>query len=635
MRSVLLFVFVTTSLPVFLAHPLPEDRLAEELTSTTVISVTTTIKPVAEEAAATEVNSDNETEMLLTTLTTEATDVTSATEEAVATISSASEATMTLTSNTTEVTSATEDGTVTTSTTSEVVVTDTTLRATKAARTKKPRTTKVRTPYRRNTTVAAVKADLEHAEEITSDGTDDIELSMKNLFETPEEHEDYRYVVIIDAGSSHTDLVIYEWHVDKINGSGVVQEKLHKQCTAPLSTFRDTPEAAGPSLRECLQHASLEVPKSQHKMTKVLLGATAGMRVLRENNAALAAEILKSVVSFIRNEFTFNVLEENIQILSPELEGGYSWISINYIKKIFIDNARLPTDSRLVTWGSLDLGGASTQFTSEITPTTTKKIRATFRITLYGHEYKVYTRSYLCYGKNEAYRRYKAILLSHKNFTEPIADPCRPIDYETTVESAQHFGRPCSNGSIPTHHHKERFSVRGSGDAEGCRQLVSELFQKNMDLSPSVCPFADGECTFRGIEKGKVEGKFVGSGALYYDTKNLRVVSNESFSIDPFDFAGFRAARQAVCGKTHSQMERFIERRPELKSFFLRQCFDTTYLEVLLGEVYNLSDEVLGNTTFAKKINGIDVGWTLGWAVAASSDLPNSGYESLYLYNKG
>ena len=111
-------------------------------------------------------------------------------------------------------------------------------------------------------------------------------------------------------------------------------------------------------------------------------------------------------------------------------------------------------DSRLATWGSLDLGGASTQYTAEITVETAKKLRPSFRVILYDHEYKVYTRSYLCYGKNEAYRRYKALLLNHNNFTDPVIDPCRPLGYNMTVEYNQHFDRPCSNGTVFPHHYK-------------------------------------------------------------------------------------------------------------------------------------------------------------------------------------
>ena len=56
--------------------------------------------------------------------------------------------------------------------------------------------------------------------------------------------------------------------------------------------------------------------------------------------------------------------------------------------------------------GALDLGGASTQ----ITFVPQNKSLATKHFKLYGKDYPVYTKSYLCYGLTEIYRRFLAQL---------------------------------------------------------------------------------------------------------------------------------------------------------------------------------------------------------------------------------
>jgi len=38
---------------------------------------------------------------------------------------------------------------------------------------------------------------------------------------------------------------------------------------------------------------------------------------------------------------------------------------------------------------------------------------------------------------------------------------------------------------------------------------VLELFRQTMDLSPSFCPFQDGDCSFAKLKKGTVRGKFL------------------------------------------------------------------------------------------------------------------------------
>lgn len=58
------------------------------------------------------------------------------------------------------------------------------------------------------------------------------------------------------------------------------------------------------------------------------------------------------------------------------------------------------------SFGALDMGGASTEITF-MSPTSGKR---TLDFRLYGKNYTIYTRSYLCYGLNEVYRRYLAQL---------------------------------------------------------------------------------------------------------------------------------------------------------------------------------------------------------------------------------
>ena len=64
-----------------------------------------------------------------------------------------------------------------------------------------------------------------------------------------------------------------------------------------------------------------------------------------------------------------------------------------------------------MTVGALDLGGASTQITFHMTGSNKNLTNYTENLTLYGNNYTVYTHSYLCYGINEAIRRYQAVLV--------------------------------------------------------------------------------------------------------------------------------------------------------------------------------------------------------------------------------
>ena len=63
------------------------------------------------------------------------------------------------------------------------------------------------------------------------------------------------------------------------------------------------------------------------------------------------------------------------------------------------------------TVGALDLGGASTQITFASADETSVDRADVQRLELYGGLYNVYSHSYLCFGINEAYRKYLAKLV--------------------------------------------------------------------------------------------------------------------------------------------------------------------------------------------------------------------------------
>ena len=51
--------------------------------------------------------------------------------------------------------------------------------------------------------------------------------------------------------------------------------------------------------------------------------------------------------------------------------------------------------------------------------------------------------------------------------------------------------------------------VKGGADGDLCYDNVHKLFTQTMDLSPSLCPFQDRDCSFAQTKKGTVRGKFL------------------------------------------------------------------------------------------------------------------------------
>jgi Golgi nucleoside diphosphatase len=59
----------------------------------------------------------------------------------------------------------------------------------------------------------------------------------------------------------------------------------------------------------------------------------------RSNNEFVANTILRSVLNYIDKNYYFITNAKDIAILSPENEGGFSWLAINYVKGILQLNA--------------------------------------------------------------------------------------------------------------------------------------------------------------------------------------------------------------------------------------------------------------------------------------------------------
>ncbi|XP_021117261.1 ectonucleoside triphosphate diphosphohydrolase 8 isoform X6 [Heterocephalus glaber] len=138
-----------------------------------------------------------------------------------------------------------------------------------------------------------------------------------------------KFGIVLDAGSSHTSLFVYQWPSDKEKDTGVVSQALACQVEGPgISSYALNPVRAGESLKDCLEEALALVPRGQHQETPTFLGATAGMRLLRQKNSSQAGDILEAVSQVLgRSPLDFRGAE----VLAGQDEGAFGWITVNYL----------------------------------------------------------------------------------------------------------------------------------------------------------------------------------------------------------------------------------------------------------------------------------------------------------------
>ena len=111
--------------------------------------------------------------------------------------------------------------------------------------------------------------------------------------------ESLSFAVLIDAGSSGSRIHVFEIHSDDSIGE-IPNLRLppHKLKIEPgLSSFASNPSAAGASLEPLLSFARSKVPERHWHDTPIILAATAGVRLLPSDVAAL---VMRSCLQTLR-----------------------------------------------------------------------------------------------------------------------------------------------------------------------------------------------------------------------------------------------------------------------------------------------------------------------------------------------
>lgn len=425
----------------------------------------------------------------------------------------------------------------------------------------------------------------------------------------------YKYGIVLDAGSSHTSVYIYEWPAEKENNTGMVNQK--HACNVKgkgISSYSGAPEKAGESLKECMDEAKKTIPKYRHHETPVYLGATAGMRLLEMDNNIASKEVLKSVEKSLQ-AYPFSY--QGARIISGQEEGAFGWITVNYLSENF--------RTALGTVGALDLGGASTQ----ITFVSRQKLESpdnSIDFRLYGNDYHLYTHSFLCYGKDQVLKLSLEKQIQPKlNMTDNIIleDPCFHPDYNVIKSFQSVFDSPCVK-KVDGTQKAQTFNHKGTGNWNKCQETIKNVF------NTSYCHFS--RCSFNDVFQPLIEGRFGAFSAYFFVMNFLNVTTDHSLD----------EARKILATYCTTPWNTLKQNHPEVKEKYLSEyCFSGTYIITLLEEGYGFTSEDWKNTKFIKKIRDSEAGWTLGYMLnltnmipAEAPDtplLPYGGYVSLML----
>lgn len=440
----------------------------------------------------------------------------------------------------------------------------------------------------------------------------------------------YKYGVVMDAGSSHTSLFVYKWDGEKLRDTALARQTYTCRVKgAGITSYAEMPSNLSAPLEACLEQAKNRVPTDKHKTTPVFLGATAGMRMLNIVNKTQSDAILKEVRKSIKKSpFKFDHQEQQARIISGQEEGTFGWVTANYLSGTYgvvppkADHLDA-TDSEGRTVGALDMGGASTQITFHTPQLKTEAKNYTEDLLLYGANYSVYTHSYLCYGINEAIRKYMAYVVNTQGVNNTnFSSPCGFHGNIMTETYSNVFEAPCAkrfsynfdwNQMNEMVDKDANYTFIGTANETECDKAVMSIFNFT-----APCPL--NNCTFNGVYQPPVYGEFYAFSSFFYEMDFLNLTRNSSFSLDSFETDLSR-----LCNEDWEVVKTKKTGDPAMLGWY---CFEGHYIHTLLTKGYKFDKDSWSNIHFIKKINNTDIGWSLGYMINSSNVIKVEGPET-------
>uniref|UniRef100_A0A3Q4MHS6 Ectonucleoside triphosphate diphosphohydrolase 3 n=1 Tax=Neolamprologus brichardi TaxID=32507 RepID=A0A3Q4MHS6_NEOBR len=398
---------------------------------------------------------------------------------------------------------------------------------------------------------------------------------------------------LIDAGSSRSNVYLYEWPGAKENETGIVTETLNCKVDGE-SHITKRGGVAGKfflecvlnwrhsGFRKCMDIVTKTIPPTKHNSTRLFLGATAGMRLLQQYLSSLP--------------FMF----QNASVITGQEEGLYGWITVNYLMGNLVEknvwNAYVrPQGAKTV--GSMDLGGASTQIAFAVQDDL--KGADYLRVKLYGYPYNVYTHSFLCYGKNEAG---KLVLEKQSSNPKNITNPCYPKGFNTTRKASSIFESQCTK-KPQNYDPNQELTFFGGGDSDSCGKVVKSIFDFK------TC--SSSQCSFNGVEQPPVTGDFLAYAGFFYTAVALQL--NGTSNINHFNTSVRNFCHKNWATLNAQKNVKYIE----------THCYAGHYVFTLLADGYKFDTDTWKNINFLQQVKKTNIGWSLGYMLSMSNMIPS------------
>lgn len=462
----------------------------------------------------------------------------------------------------------------------------------------------------------------------------------------------YKYGVVLDAGSSGTRIYIYRWLRNAVARQDATtlstlpeldtKDKWTKKVHPGISTYGETPDLVGNDhLEPLIKHAIKYIPKEAIPETPIFLLATAGMRLLPEQQQK---RLLNQICTYIRSESDFLLPDcgIHIQVIPGETEGLYGWIATNYLLGGF-DNPKEHNHGKgHHTYGFLDMGGASAQIAFAPNATEAEKHANDLKLlrlrTVGGQdqEYRVFVTTWLGFGANEARRRYVKDLIETYGTGKlsEIPDPCLPTGLKLSTD-----GKMLDDKLLGPAQH-----LVGIGKFDECLRRTLPLLEKDV-------PCLDEPCLINGVHVPAIDfdvNHFIGISEYWHTTHEI---FESAYTDKAYDFNTYQTRVKDFCEQNWVNIEQGIKgnawgKKVDEQTAY-EVCFKASWLINMLHDGigiprvgiektqtsgHNGTKELLESGKSkgfldpfqaVNKIKSTEVSWTLGKMVLyAAADVP-------------
>lgn len=375
-------------------------------------------------------------------------------------------------------------------------------------------------------------------------------------------YQEKTYAVVIDAGSTGSRVLAFEFHRGYLDGRLVLDYELYKHSKPGLSAFADKPEEGAATIDKLLQEAKNVIPREKMATTPLVLKATAGLRLLKPEQAEGLLQACRNL--FEKSGFLVN--DQSVEIMDGTDEGIFSWFTINFLLgKLNGHN----------TVAALDLGGGSTQVTFAPKDVSQTPLYKDFmhKVPTVNSYVNVFTTSYLGAG---------LMAVRHAVFTNGASQGQTKLASEcvNSIVKDKLFRYGAEQYYISGKENSKTTAENPEVDYELCSSIVRKMVLPTLNPKP---------VTLKQHE--------ISAFSYFFD----RAI--ETGLVDPFQggettVADFVTRSREVCAEANTDQP------------FM--CVDLTFLAVLLEEGYGLKPKT--PLKLYKKIDGHEISWALGCA---------------------